>query len=92
MYGKAYFIQGTNLEYSLTRRFVEEVNEKLNGSGKSTAAMVVNSLGERNDFISEATKAKVGKFLNVVLNGTIKITVKKEDVDELRFINMKIFN
>lgn len=83
------FIMGTNCEYRLTRSFVEAVNDNLGGSGKDTAVAVVNSLGMREEFIQTLQHTKIGDFLDIVLNGTVKIVAKREDDNEVTFITMK---
>lgn len=90
MYKRTYFIMGTSLEYTLSRKFVEEVNTTMNGKGKTTAAMIVNSLGERKDFISRVTKAKPGDILNIIFNGVVEIKIEKKDVNELKFFDMRV--
>jgi hypothetical protein len=80
-------ILGTPMEYHLTRRFIEEVNTLLKGSGKETAEMVVNTLGGRNEIFD----ANIGQRFNINIQNTLKITGIKDTYDEVTFISMVKF-
>ena len=83
--GKEKVIMGTNIEFSLTRSFIESTNTLLGGKGVDAATMAVNSLGD-NEVIANTEK---GQKFKIVLGNALKIIGKKIGYNEVVFFNMQ---